>query len=1013
MPIVDITSEDIIEKNLIRTLVASGHWTYEPDLDNEDKLWANFRKILEQNNRAVLDDVPLTDAEFDQVKGQLAFSSAFRAAEALRGEAGKFKVEVQREDASLGRIHLTVIDHRDIAGGSSVYQIINQYRVTKRFKMDGDSRFDVSLLINGLPLIHIELKTPRVSYMEAFNQIKDYQKEGKFRGIYSACQMFVVSNGTATRYIAPASYDDLNSQFLTRWVDKNNKPVDSLEDFALAALTIPEAHRLISQYTVLDYDRESLIILRPYQIHAIRAVREDLKRGTGGYVWHTTGSGKTLTSYKVAKNLLEVPEIDKTVFVVDRIDLDNQTSGAFLSYAKGDFVDIDETDNVADLIGKLKSDARTVIVTTIQKISYIIKRFEKNPDSRDLKKLKGLRLAFVVDECHRAVSSEMQRRINKFFKRPYWYGFTGTPIFAENAKITKGDLAATTEGQYGPCLHEYTVKEAILDKSVLGFQVEYKSTIGDDDAYDIIKEIRPDVDLARLDEIGREELIPKYYYESDEHMVEVIDTIVNKSRMKFGLNRGPGNTYGAILTTSSIEKAQRYYELFMDLKNNELDIKISDRVRKLMPDFPRVAITYSLAPNQDESGADKDKMKVSLDHYNKAFGTSYSLGEIRAYNVDLNDRLARKKSRFKARSEQVDIVIVVDRLLTGFDAPSLAILFMDRPPMGPASMIQAFSRTNRIYDRHKAFGQIVTFQSPYSYEEAIEDAFRLYSNGGESYIQAPTYEESLEKFEGALDEFRSVTDDLDPLSEVTELTDKMVFVRAFQKLDRHLSNISVYGDYDEEAFKEKYGLVKKELEKANGYYENFKKDIAEEIEDGSGEDDFEPIDISYESMTIAKEDIDINYLNRLMETYNKDEAKSERILEEIEEFLERLELTNPRLARLYKKTLAEMLKDPESFKLKDMEEYMHDLIFSYYYEGIIKLSKKGKVPIDTAEYFAKIHDVETGAKDKKSLNYLMGQADMDAYQKENDFKNKLQAKRAYRNEISKMVAEELAPYRSV
>ena len=283
------TSESYIEEKLIETLLATGHWTYEKDLDTEEKLWVNLRNIIERNNKAVLDDVPLTDKEFAQVKDQLIFPSFFKAAVFLRGENGKVKVRVQREDASLGDIWLLVLDNRDIGGGTSVYQIINQFRAGRKDASDGDSRFDVILLINGLPMIHIELKNRSVGYMEAFNQIKEYAREGKFAGIYQSLQMFVVTNGTDTRYIAPAGHDKLNSKFLSRWVDKDNNPVNSYIDFAKSVLTIPQAHRLVSSYTVLDYDRESLIILRPYQIHAIKAVREDLRGGSGGYVWHTTG----------------------------------------------------------------------------------------------------------------------------------------------------------------------------------------------------------------------------------------------------------------------------------------------------------------------------------------------------------------------------------------------------------------------------------------------------------------------------------------------------------------------------------------------------------------------------------------------------------------------------------------------------------------------------------------------------------------------------------------------------
>ena len=467
--------ESTIERKLIEQLVyGESQWTYREDLKTEADLWANFKYILEQNNKDRLNGQLLSDSEFEQVKNQLQFSSFYKAGEWLIGENGKVQVHVQRDTE---RLHLVVMNHEHIAGGSSVYEVINQYSALKTEEDTAastrDRRFDVTLMINGLPLIHIELKNKQHSYLDGFWQIRKYIGEGKFTGIFSAVQMFVVSNGVDTKYFAAASDVDLKKEFISGWVDKENNPVADYLDFAKSVLRIPEAHEMIARYTVLDKDRKQLILLRPYQIHAIEAIRGASKTGQSGFVWHTTGSGKTLTSYKATRNLLmDIPAIDKTIFLIDRKDLDKQTSNAFKAYANNDQIDVDETDNVNDLKRKLKSGDRQVIVTTIQKMQILINKRLKE-ETAEYQKIKNLKIAFVVDECHRAVTPKTKRELEKFFGRSLWYGFTGTPRFAENPYPQLGDLPRTTEKLYGKCLHKYTIQNAIKDRAVLGFQVEH------------------------------------------------------------------------------------------------------------------------------------------------------------------------------------------------------------------------------------------------------------------------------------------------------------------------------------------------------------------------------------------------------------------------------------------------------------------------------------------------------------------------------------------------------------
>lgn len=388
--------ETLLEQKLIDQLVyGDSQWTYRSDLKTEEDLWKNFKYILEQNNKDRLNGEMLSDSEFEQVKNQLQFSSFFKAGEWLVGENGKVMVHVQRDTEKL---HLVVMNHEHIAGGSSVYEVINQYRAfdeNEKNTYSRNRRFDVTLMINGLPMIHIELKNKQHSYMDAFWQIKKYIGEGKFTGIFSAVQMFVISNGVDTKYFSAASDTELNPKFMSGWLDRDNNPVSDYLDFTKSVLRIPTAHEMIARYTVLDEDSKRLILLRPYQIHAIESIRDASKIGKSGFVWHTTGSGKTLTSYKATRNLLmDIPSLDKTIFLIDRKDLDAQTSQAFQSYANNDLIDVDETGNVNDLKNKLKSNDRQVIVTTIQKLQRLItKRLQEG--TPEYIKIKNLKIALL------------------------------------------------------------------------------------------------------------------------------------------------------------------------------------------------------------------------------------------------------------------------------------------------------------------------------------------------------------------------------------------------------------------------------------------------------------------------------------------------------------------------------------------------------------------------------------------------------------------------------------------
>lgn len=889
--------EAVIEQKLIEQLIyGDSQWIYREDLKTEEDLWNNFRYILEQNNKDRLNGERLSDAEFEQVKNQLQFSSFYKAGEWLVGENGKVMVHVQRDTE---RLHLVVMNHEHIAGGSSVYEVINQYSALKT-EEEGqvgarDRRFDVTLMINGLPMIHIELKNKQHSYMDGFWQIKKYIGEGKFNGIFSAVQMFVVSNGVDTKYFSAASDAELNPKFVSGWLDRDNNPVSDYLEFAKSVLRIPEAHEMVAKYTVLDEDAKRLILLRPYQIHAIEAIRDASKQGKSGYVWHTTGSGKTLTSYKATRNLLmDIPSIDKAIFLIDRKDLDTQTTMAFQAYANNDLVDVDETDNVFDLKRKLKSEDRQVIVTTIQKLQRLITR-KLEEGTSEYQKIKNLKIAFVVDECHRAVTPGTKRELERFFGNSLWYGFTGTPRFAENPYPQMGDLPRTTQELYGDRLHKYTIQNAIHDNAVLGFQVEHNGP----------KNVIDETD--------------KSVYENETHMLQVLEVILNKSYYKLGFQNGKGLTYEGLLTTSSIQVAQKYYELLKKVKNGETPLQIDERVKRILPDFPKFAITYSVTENEEGSQVNQQKMQESLDDYNRMFGTKYDLSQIQAYNMNLNNRLARKDSKYKSRNEQLDLVIVVDRLLTGFDAPCLSTIFIDRQPMGPHDLIQAFSRTNRIFDKNKTYGQIVTFQAPKLFKECVDNAVRLYSAGSTETALLGDWDETEAAFRKALKALRASAATPAEIPGMSK-KEKIVFVKMFQNFDKLFAQLRSFTRYDD-SMPEGYGITREEYDDYAGHYLNVKAELEgdDDRPNDPTDDPDDLIDDTYELMAYSHTKIDYEYIINLIQNIVSPSDDSEEMapeqrqkqIDEVKQYVEELRKENPKVADIMT-TLIEGIEQDEN-----------------------------------------------------------------------------------------------------
>ena len=893
-------------------------WTYRPDLKSEEDLWNNLRQKITYKNLSELGEVLLTDKEFELIKTQILSrtQTPFDAGKWLRGENGIARVTIDREDMTLGQVSLVVNSNQDINGGTASYEVVHQIAKNRSSIENRDRRFDVTLLINGLPIIQIELKkvNAKDGIYQAFNQVKKYAEEGLFRNnIFSTLQLFVVSNEKTTRYFANAMPKDMHRKFLFSWRTTDNKKVDNLYEFSKQVLNIPDAHHLVALYTILseDQDNRNLMVLHPYQIHAIEALFQAASQRKSGYVWHATGSGKTVTSFVSTKLLARANGIHRTVMLVDRKDLDNQTTSEFTKFASEYNTGISTgsgksntlivgTGSSKELSDTLLADANSnvVIITTRQKLDAAMKyprnQEEMNGTNR-YKKLIGQRIAFIVDECHRAISPENMEEIKAFFPNSLWYGFTGTPIFEVNKKQAKGQLARTTDDQYGDVLHTYTIKNALEDGSVLGFQVEHEDTIEPISLNNQIhRELRAVEKYAsyspeqlnkvidEFDNIKKESFIKPTVYERDEHVEKVIRKIFrpDNAYTKFDFKNGKPQK-SAILTTSSIAMAKKYYAAIkaMTAQEDWMEKEFSKypiRTGRTMddPDFPRIAITYSLDENDANAKDQQDEMTAIIAEYNAYYNTAWSLSDIERYNGDINNRLARKKAEFKQFGKQVDLVIVVDRLLTGFDAPTVQTLFMDRT-MEYAGLIQAFSRTNRTYPE-KTKGLIVTFRKPFTMEKNVEEATKLYSEAKEEAgLIYPTYKESKEKFEAAYRKIREFVLTSDAVDEHTNLEARIEYVKAYQALSNAYEALVTYDDYNDESteLKDKVFVLEEQM----GVYQTVKGSILVEEPDGPETDLSE---IEFFSGNSAKlYDIDATYIDQLLGTYY---ANSPDVRDEIE-----------------------------------------------------------------------------------------------------------------------------------
>ena len=624
----------------------------------------------------------------------------------------------------------------------------------------------------------------------------------------------------------------------------------------------------------------------------------------------------------------------------------------------------------------------------------MMRKFEEGKYQRDAGRIKDLRVAFVVDECHRAVTPQMQKEIKAYFKNSLWYGFTGTPIFKENKRNQVGDLAQTTHQQYGDRLHEYTVKEAIHDGAVLGFKVDYRNTI----ISDLL-----------------EEEIPDQAYEDKEHMLEVLDAILNKSQQQLNIPKGVGKSYEAILTVKSIPRAQAYYNLLKSILAGKERVKVSERVKRHLPDFPKFTITYSVSENEEESIGYQDHMKQVMEDYNQEFGTHFSLADLRGFNSDVNNRLARKQDKYLYRNEQLDLVIVVDRLLTGFDAPCLSTLFIDRKPMRPQDLIQAFSRTNRIFDDKKHFGHIITFQRPQAFKEAVDNALKLYSNGGENEVLAPSWEEEKRNFLKAWAEFKGQVTDFEDEAVTLEQAPTAQLrkvAKAYQVFDKYQASIRVYSEYDKEEIYRETGLSDSQLEAYLGLYQNILAEIKSRDPEVGSEDE---LDIHYELESVQVDEINYAYILMLIQSMiqqeeNDEQALSDKDIVTVDSYIESLNRTNPSLAEIIQNLWTQVQEEPERYRGQSITGVLDQMIESIIDSHIVSFAKRWYIGADELRYY--IQHYRKGAKKQAGESQLTKSQRYKDYKAEvADALNPLSYKKQIKEAYTQLIEEVIEPLR--
>ncbi len=724
-----VQSEAALENGLIATLQQMNYEYVQ--IEEEKNLRTNFKSQLEKHNRKRLEEIgrtEFTEAEFEKILIYLEGGTRFEKAKKLRD---LFPLELDDGE----RLWVEFLNR--------THWCQNEFQVSHQITVEGRKkcRYDVTILINGLPLVQIELKRRGVELKQAYNQIQRYHKTS-FHGLFDYVQLFVISNGVNTRYFA--NNPNSGYKFTFNWTDAANVPFNELEKFATSFFDKCTLGKIIGKYIVLHEGDKCLMVLRPYQFYAVEKILDRVKNSNNnGYIWHTTGAGKTLTSFKAAQLVAELDDVDKVMFVVDRHDLDTQTQSEYEAFEPGA---VDSTDNTDELVKRLHGNSK-IIITTIQKLNAAV---SKQWYSRRIEEIRHARIVMIFDECHRSHFGDCHKNIVRFFDNTQIFGFTGTPIFVENAVD-----GHTTKEIFGNCLHKYLIKDAIADENVLGFLVEYYHG-------------NADVDNA-----------------NQNRMTEIAKFILNN----FNKSTFDGE-FDALFAVQSVSTLIRYYKIFKSLNPK---IRIG------------AVFTYASNSSQDdaltgmntgsyvsESTGEADELQAIMDDYNDMFGTSFTTENFRAYYDDINLRMKKKKADMKP----LDLCLVVGMFLTGFDSKKLNTLYVDKN-MDYHGLLQAFSRTNRVLNEKKRFGKIVCFRD---LKSNVDASIKLFSNSNNlEDIVRPPFNEVKKNYQELTTNFLEQYPTPSSIDLLQSEKDKKLFILAFRDVIKKHAEIQVYDEFEEDA----------------------------------------------------------------------------------------------------------------------------------------------------------------------------------------------------------------------
>lgn len=891
------------EKALIAALQSYG-WEKEVICNPTEKdLIKNWADILFENNRNIdrLNDCPLIEEEMDELLEQVKNA---RTPHAINGFINGKTVAITRKNPD-DKLHygkevsLKIYDRQEIAAGQSRYQIVEQPQFHRHEKVLQDRRGDLMLLINGMPVFHIELKKTGVPVQEAVNQIEKYAHEGVYTGLFSLVQIFVAMNPEETLYFAnPGPDGKFNPDFYFHWADFNNEPINDWRTIASTILSIPMAHQLIGFYTVADDSDGVLKVMRSYQYYAANKISDKVSKNDwsegnqlGGYVWHTTGSGKTMTSFKSAQLIASSMDADKVVFLMDRIELGTQSLKEYQAFSDNSD-DVQETEDTVALISKLTSadTKNTLIVSSIQKMSNIKEDADVKMQSKDLEKIQKKRIVFIIDECHRSTFGDMLAIIKKTFPNALFFGFTGTPVFQENEK-----LLTTTADIFGDELHRYSIADGIRDKNVLGFDPTMVMVYKD-------RDLRKRVALQKSGASSEEEAVKdptmskKYYHYMSPDEVPMAGRVLEDGSCHRGiedyveaeawftdeyqnavvediaenwLTMSRNNKFHAIFATSSIPEAIRYY-------------------RKFRQRFPELKVTGLFDPSIDNKGGKRsldkeDGLKEMLEDYNQMYDQHFDIGGYGKFKKDVSARLAHKRPYDRIDGEkQLDLLIVVNQMLTGFDSKWINTLYLDKV-LVYENLIQAFSRTNRLFNiNEKPFGSIRYYRMPHTMKRNIEDAVKLFSGDRPQGLFADHLPDNVrhmnESFLDMKEIFKNAgITDLDRLPD--DMPSKAKFAKLFREFSTYLQAAKIQGfSWDKKEYSSKVDAEDEREEvmipliPTEEQYEILLMRYKELRRDG-GSDGVEDGDITFPIDPYLSEQntgvIDQNYMNSRFEKWKK------------------------------------------------------------------------------------------------------------------------------------------------